>query len=318
MITLGLLKTEFTNFLVNQDISSRIGNWAFWVHTDILAESIFWWNKKQGSLTTVASTAEYFLTHRVNGKDVLWMGDSARQSYEIKEATFEQIYRYDSTPTETGDPVVWAYVEQSEVQAINTATTVSIVSSDNTDLAKKVIVRGKVSSVDRYEVITSNGTTTVAGLLSWDVDSISSISMEDVWTGVMTATTGATTIASVPPGLQRIQCPRIRLWRVPSSALTLPYIYYQNAIKPINDGDIIDIPNFAFPTLLKGIEYYGHKNNGDIDFARLALEEYNESKKRLVSISNRELNVVHRKETHTRTSDQRAYTLPRTISGTVV
>jgi len=318
MITLGLLKTELVQFMVNQTISERVPNWVYWVVNDILSSPYkFWWNKKKGSLTTTDGTAEYFLNHRVNNWDVLWMGDEARQGFEIKPTDLEKIYKFDSTPTDEGDPVVWAPVNLVSVQASNTATTASAVSSSTADLSVNVIIRGQVSNIERYESISLNGTTTATATspLTWTADSVYSVSLSAACTGAVTVTIG-NVVAVIPPGLQRIQCPRIRLWRVPGDTLTLPYIYYQKAMKPVADGDIVDIPDFAMDTLLKGLFYWGHRNNGENQLAQSTWNEYLVSKDKLRSISQGQIAQDNKKEWAVSQGDV-PYTLPRTITATV-
>jgi hypothetical protein len=317
MITLGLLKSEMREFLVNEAISSRISDWAFWVTADILSRHDFWWNKKKSSLTTVASTAEYILSPRVNGKQISYMGNEAQRGFEITERDLEDFYRFDSTPTETGEPRHWAYVDQSEVLAITTAaSTVTVVSSSASDLSVNVVVRGKVGGVDLVEEIALNGTTSATGTLSFDADGFESVSLSDVCAGYITVTANSQTISQIPPGLQRIQAPRIRLWRVPSSALTLPYIYYQNAIKATKDGDIINLPNSAMKALRRGITVIGHENNGDIDLALSLDKQYNEFIAELYSTSTRELNKVYKKNFNCKDSEVVGI-LPRLIVGSV-
>lgn len=304
-------------FMVNQTISTRVADWVYWVMKDILkTPSKFWWNKKQTTLTTVDGTAEYFLSHRVSGADIIWMGDNDRQGFEIQKTTLERIYRYDSTPTDEGDPVVWAFVDQSEVQASNTAATISVVSDNAADTAMTLTVRGQVSGIERYENVTLNGLTPAVGSLTFTADTITSCSLSANCVGVVTVTTGATTIVSIPPGLQRIQCPRIRLWRVPGSVLTLPYIYYQKAMKPINAGDIVDIPDEGFDALLKGLFYWGHKNNGDTREAEGSLQEYQIAKRELISWSQHEPTKVDKKYWPQRAGDLQP-SLPRLIVATV-
>lgn len=317
MITLGLFKTEFAQSLVNQTIATRLPEWIYWATVDIISSYDFWWNKKKASFTTADSIAEYFLSNRVNGKQIIWMGDESNQTKEITEVQLEDLYRMDSTPTDTGDPIHWAYVDQSEVQAANTATTVSVVSSSSMDSSTTVIVRGKVSGIDRYESLSLNGTTPVAGTLTWDADTIEGINLSDKCTGVITMTTGATTIAAIPPGFQRLSCPRIRLWHVPSEVFTIPYIFYQRPMKPVNDSDIIDLPDNAFKAVMSGVDYYGYKNNGDIDFAKEAKFQFEQDKRDLYSQSTRELNKIYRKQFGVSWSNANKWCLPRTISASV-
>lgn len=315
MITLGQLKTEFTSILTSRKVNARLANWVHWVHTDIINSYDFWWNKKQGSLTTVASTAEYCLSTRVNGKQVSWMGNSASRNKEITEVPLEEIYRLDSTPTETGDPIYWAYVGESEVQAVTTvAATVNVVSTSASDSSINVFVQGLVSSAERYEEIALTGTSTATGTLTFDIDGVASVSLASVCVGSVTVKHGTVTIAVIPPGQLRVTCPRIRLWRVPgSTVLTLPYIYYKNALKPVKDSEIIDLPDSAMKCLRRGISVIGHEDNGDQDFMQLNDSLYEKEKRDLYSMSTRQLNVVHKKNFHRRPSGDVPSILPRLI-----
>lgn len=319
MITIGLLKTELPEFLANSSLGSRINDWVYWVLADILSSpSKFWWNKKKADLTTVNGTAEYFLSTRVNGWDVLWMGDTAREGTEIEKGDLESIYRFDSTPTDSGDPILWAPVELSSVEASNTATTSSAVSTSTSDLSIVVTIRGQVSSKERYETISLNGTTsaTPASPLTWDADTVHSVTLSTGPVGAVTVTIG-NVVAVIPPNHVRVQSPRIRLWRVPGSALTLPYIFYQRALKPISDNDIVEIPDAGMNALLEGVLYWGYKNNGDIDFA--ATHQWNKylaAKEQFRSWSQTDISRKDVKTWPQRISDV-PWTLPRTITATV-
>lgn len=318
MITLGQLKTHFAGFAANQNISAKISDWAYWVVSNILATpQKFWWNKKKTSLTTVASTPEYFLDPRINGRDILWMGDESRQGFEICEKPLEEIYRYDSTPTDEGNPTFWALVNQAEVQDLNTATTSSAVSTDGSDLSGTVLIRGKVSGKDRFETISLNGTTpaTPSSPLTWDADSITSVSLSDAPVGAITVTVG-NVVAVIPPGHQRIQAPRIRLWRIPGDVLTLPYIFYQKPLRMVADSDILQIPEAGFDCVLKGMLYWAYLNNGDVDFAQAKWGEFLQAKKDFISWSQNELNKKQEKS-WPRDRKDIPFRLPRTINATV-
>ncbi len=318
MLTLGTIRTQFTNFLANQGVSNLVGDWVYWSLCDLFkTEHKFWWNKRRTSFATVDGTAEYFLSSDVWGKDILWMGDESVQGKVIVEKDLEDIYAYDSTPTEEGEPFCWALVNQAHVQSSNTATTSSAVSSSDSDMSIQVTIRGRVSGNERVEQIQLNGTTaaTPSSALNWDADSIYSVTLASVCTGVVTVTVG-NNISVIPPGELRVECLRIRLHYVPGEVLTIPYIYYKRPRRLVNDGDIVDIPDFAIPCLLKKIEYWGHINNGDIDFAQMANDEYKREKMELISASRQELTRSTKKYWNESIGSPKFF-LPRTINAEV-
>ena len=315
MITLLTLKNECAQFFVNQTIASRIPDWVEWVLSDILGEYDYWWNKKEFSFSTTSGTAKYYLNHRVNMKQISGMYDTTNNG-TIAEVSLESIYNGDPTPTETGTPTRWAFVGQAEVQAVTSAAaTVSVVSGSTSDSGMTLLVRGKVSGVERYEEITLNGTTSATGTLSWDSGEIESVVLSAQCVGVVTVTAGSTTIAAIPPGYLRVQCPVIRLWNVPGGTYSITYLGYQRPVKPVKNSDIIDIPNEAFKALRYGIEEIAHMNNGDIDFSQAAAGKFKAAKMELYNWSTRSLGMNERKDYVPSASF--GYRFPRTISATV-
>lgn len=312
MITLATLKNEFGLFMVNQAISSRLPDWIEWVLSDMLSSYEFWWNKEVGTFTTTSGTAIYFLNHRVSMKQVPALYD-ATNNRELREVSVESIYSADPTPTETGTPDKWAYLGQSHVQALNTAAgTVTVVSSSAADVSQKLMVRGLVSGAERYEELTLNGTSTVTSTLSFDINSVESVSLSAACAGVVTVARSVT-IATIPPGYLRVECPKIRLQLVPGGTYTIVYPYYKKPVKPTQDNDIIDIPNEAFKALRYGIEEIGHMNNGDMDYSEASRKKYIEAKRELWIWSNRNLNKNETKD-YRRTPPFDAR-IPQTITG---
>jgi len=318
VITLGTLKTIFTNALANEGVSDLIGDWVYLTEIEILNTTHkYWWNKRKDDFDTVDGTGEYFLSSDVWGKDILWMGDEDIQGKEIVETDLETIYSYDSTPTDEGEPFLWALVNSPHVQASNTATTSSAVSSSNSDLSITVTIRGKVSGNHRVETISLNGTTTAtpSSALTWDADSVYEVQLSSVCVGVVTVTIG-TSVAVIPPGELRVECPRIRLYYVPGDARTIPYIYYRRPRKMTADAQIIEMPDSIIPCFMKGIEYWGHFNNGDLDFARAAKEEFMGLKQEAINLSSQQLKQEKRKYWDNSVGKVPFY-LPRTIDATV-
>lgn len=289
MITLATLKNEFAEFLVNQTISSRMPDWIEWALTDMIAGEDYWWNREIGTLTTVSGTAFYFLNHRVNMKQVASMYDTTNLR-EVKECDLEDIYKRISDLSTVGTPQNWAFVNQAEVQALNTsAGTVSVVSSSTADVSQKAVVRGLVNGIERYEQLTLNGTSSATSMLSFDANSVESVVLSSSCAGYVTASCGSVTLATIPPSYLRVQCPKIRLYLVPGGTYSITYLYQKKPVKPILDNDIIDIPDDALKCLRYGIEEIGWMNNGDLDYSEIARKKKDEAKAELKKWSDRTL-----------------------------
>lgn len=319
MITLGDLKTELKYFSANQTISSRISNWAYWATTRILATPYnFWWNQDKQDLTTVDGTAEYYLSYRCNPNKLFYFFDTTLQNGTIDKVDLEKIYKYDSTPTDEGDPINWALVGNYGVQADNDNSVVTVVSSLTSDVSQTVCVHGKSSDVDVVEELSLNGTTSVSGSITFDENSIWQVTLNTECVGYITVTTtgtSTTTIAQIPSGQKRIQCPKIRLWRVPSDARTLSYIFGKNPLKTTKDSDIIDLPDEAFDCLLTGVLHLAHKNNGDIDYSRTLEGDFYGKIQDLINWA--EATKSQEMDFCKRSSSKPVFSLPRTITYTV-
>lgn len=317
MLTYLSLKNEYANVLVNLNIATRLNDWIYWVLVDILSEYDYHWNQKSDTITTASGTAEYFLNMRC-GTILDEMFDETNNNI-IYKTDLMKMYREEPTPTETGTPNKWAYVREDEVQGVTTAASVVTLSSSSAaDTSIVVVVRGRVSGVDRYEEVTLNGTNSVATTLSFDAGTIESIVLSGAAVGIVTATatSGTITLAQIPVGYLRVQCPRIRFWYVPGSALTIRYFYQQKAVRPYRDNDIIDIPDVAFKALRYGIEEIGHINNGDQDYAQAAQGKYAKAKHDLFLWSTRYLKTDEIKDY--RPNAAFGFRLPDVITGSIV
>jgi len=315
MITLSLLKSELPEFLVNDSLASRLPEWIYWVQRDLVNYYDWWWNKEKTSFTTVASQAEYILDHRVDGKKIKWMGNEDDRRDAMKEVNLENIYQTDSTPTDSGTPDWWAFVKQTEISKDNSiAAVLSVVSTSAAD-TMKVVVRGKVSGLEDSEEVDLTGVSSNPGSKVWDANSLESVTLASASAGTITATVSTDTIVELSPGMLRKQSPRIRLWRVPGSAIVIPYIFHKKPLKVTKEGDIIDIPDEAFRALIKGVLEWGYRNNGDVDFAQQMRAEYEDEKKKLRSRAEKEFDSDRRK-LFGRPSTRLAFRLPRTLNGT--
>ena len=298
MMTLGDLKEYFTLSTVNESLrssSSLMGNITQWVLADILASDDFWWNKDKDTFATVAAQAQYFLSPRVSGDKIWGMYDQTNDNYVTKK-DLKFFYEIDPTPTDGGDPEFYAYVGQEECQVVPAAADVIRFSSSNSaDVSIDVLVRGKVSGLDRYEVLTVNGTTTVTGALTYDASVPLSISLQSKAAGLITFTVGATTVAQLLPGRLREQRPLVQLYHVPDGAYTLEYHFYKRSLPLVSDAEIVDIPDEGFKALRYGIEEIAHALNNKQRDSLNAFQKYAEAKTELISWSNRSTDGTYTK-----------------------
>jgi hypothetical protein len=125
-----------------------------------------------------------------------------------------------------------------------------------------------------------------------------------------------TAVAVIPPGELRIECPRIRLHYVPGEVLTLPYIFYKRPRKLTSDNQIVEIPDSVIPCFMKGIEYWGHFNNGDLDFAKAAQNDFYALRNEQITLSEKELKKENKKIWNESFGNPKFF-LPRTIDAEV-
>lgn len=324
MITLGLIKSEMRSFLVNQTIASRLPDWIYWVCTDILSTPYnFWWNRKTDTFSTVANQAEYFLSYRCNPNQLVQMIDTSVNNSTVNRCFIEDIYNLLSFSTDTGDPINWAVegnygVQYQTTTGVEGDDAIRVNSDSASDLGIKVIIHGKSSGIDTIEELELNGTTPVAGAIVWDVGSIWQVSLGSTTTGNVEiyGTSWTYTIAKIPAGQLRIQCPKIRLWRIPADVRSLQYSYQKRPIKVTNENDMVDLPDDAFECLLLGIQYWGNKNNGDIDYAINTIKPMYENEKQKL-ISKAQAYTVDKMDFASNQDDTLYFSLPQTVTYTM-
>lgn len=134
-------------------------------------------------------------------------------------------------------------ISQDVVQKQPTsASVVTFASNSASDTTQTAYVRGIVSGVEDYETVTLSGTSNASTtkqftkILGWGKDSVTM--------GAVTATTnsGAVTLGTLSRESLRHRVYKMRLGRIPSSAITLEIIYTQKQIQlsQANDYPILD------------------------------------------------------------------------------
>lgn len=127
----------------------------------------------------------------------------------------------------------------------SSASVVTLVSSNNADIgsAYQVAVKGLDAAESLVvDLITPNGTTPVAGVLSFT--EILAVTKAGPTAGTLTFTTnaGAVTNLSLTPNELGRQYRRIHLIAAPTSAETIEYRFYRKPLYLVNPYDVPDIP----------------------------------------------------------------------------
>lgn len=319
MMTLGDLKTFFALGTVNEALrssgSNTMGQIVHWVVSDIIATADFWWNQGQDTFDTVDGQAHYFLSNRVF-MDKIWGMVDEDNDNPLQKKDLSWIYERDVTPTEESDAKYWAYVDQQSCQAVPTAAGVmTAASSSASDTSIDIVLRGTSSSIERYEILTLSGTSTVTGSISWDASLPVSINLESKAAGLVTVSR-STTMAQIPPGHLRVLRPRIRLYEVPgTTGDTLRYFFYKRSVPLVSDADMVDLPDSAFKALRYGVEEIAFFLVGKTKASESAFKKYQLSLNDLVNLSERDIAGNEIKDY--RQPVPFAYRLPDTISGSV-
>lgn len=124
---------------------------------------------------------------------------------------------------------------------INTAGTISVVSTSASDTTQTLLAIGTVGGVeDTREEITLSGTSTKAGTLNFQ--KLFSLTLDSDPVGTITISSGATTLLTLPPGVRSRKFSRLILWKTPDSTAdgTECLVKYKRRIPDaINDSEPI-------------------------------------------------------------------------------
>ena len=150
----------------------------------------------------------------------------------------------------------------------SSADTITVTSSSASDTgsSKAVLIRGVVSGVVLTESITPTGTSAATSTNSYSL--ILNLDLAAAWTGTATiATTGGTTLATIPASVTNLQYPRIEMLWTPSTTDTIEYRFYRRPRRLSNDGDVVEIPEpfsriLVWDSLLIFAAYDGDINSG--------------------------------------------------------
>ena len=225
------------------------------------------WNSKQWSfkvrettLATVSGTTAYALPAYIGE---IFGVKSSEEPYVIPvlgEISFDKMVPH---PTATGRPRAVRVFDVSGVSTQPaTAGVVSVVSSSAADSTQKVVVKGLVSDIIRSEELSLAGTGTVSGTLAFS--KILAVSKSATTAGVITISSGATTLAIMAPGDVVHQRRFLRVFPNPDAVYTLTIKYfsanpnlvtaYEDTEIPVKWDYVVDQYAFALALQAKGKE----------------------------------------------------------------
>ena len=220
-------------------------------------------NRRKYTLSTVASTEFYNLPRDLDKISIIRQTTSPNKLRYVPDDIF---YRFIPNPTATGNPLYYRIWEEEGVEARLAADdTIEVISSSTADTTQTIRIVGKDSNgLPQTESLTLNGTTVVAGTITWNSEDVIRVSKSADTTGTITIrrATGDTTLVKLNPTERAARFKIIGLYPIPSSAISI-YIEYFTRIRRLEgDNDVPDIDEkwlwlVRLGTMAKVYQYQG-------------------------------------------------------------
>lgn len=160
------------------------------------------------------------------------------------------------------------------------ASVMTIVSSSVNDVGstKAVIVRGETTDGVTIDTINPNGTTPVAGLVSFT--RILNVTKSSAWSGTMTMTSNAAAVTNLKLFASEFgrNYQQLMFLSIPSGAQIIEYRFYRKPSTLSNDNDIPDIPAPYGKILVWDALMVLSAYDGRIDSGRMAVWRDNQTK----------------------------------------
>lgn len=193
------------------------------------------------TFNTVVGTQSYVLPDDF-GKPFI-VRDATNKN-ELAELDYQVLISNNiSTISSSGIPTQYSIIEDRIQDQPTSASILTLVSTSASDTIQSVLIRGISSSVEVYESVSINGTSSVTTTNSYT--RIISISKSAVSVGKITATSnaGAVTVVAIPPVVTTPFFKKITFNYIPSSVITiaLPYYIRPSVLVDDNDYPIIDV-----------------------------------------------------------------------------
>lgn len=258
-MNLTQLQTELRYQLKARAVSaSRLTTWLNQAQDDVAMLVQPAHLRQSMTLTTVDGTSLYYLPSIM--LDVLHIVDTTNDRI-LRPVTEYQNWWWDPDVDDTGNPEQFSKLGTARIEGQpSSASVVTIVSSSASDTTQKVRVNGTVSGVDDTELLTLNGTSSVAGSKSFTA--LHSITRDNTTTGRVTATTnsGGVTVATFAPNELGITRQMIRLFPVPAGAYSLNVFVVKPPRRMVNAEDAPDFPDTFLEMIQVSAKIRGHRD----------------------------------------------------------
>jgi len=241
MHTLSEIRTNIADTVRESQINSLIDNYINLTLNEINNYHPWTFNRRKTTLTTAASTEGLVLPRDVDKIGFLRQTTSPIKLIYLPDELF---YKFVPYPTATGNPFYYRLWEEEGVSTrLSEADTIDVVSSSAVDGSSfTVSVSGYVAGYRDSEVLTLDGTTTVAGTKTFQADRPLRISKSGKTTGAITVkeNSGGTTLVVLAPEERSPRFKLIDFYPIPSSAISVYLEYYVRIRELVNNADVPD------------------------------------------------------------------------------
>lgn len=239
-------ETQLADAMVNDYINLTMQEindpaWAFEQVQMLKGYNHLWtFNRRKYTLTVASTTEFYQLPRDLDKIDLIRQTSSPTKLRHLPDEVF---YYYQPNPTATGNPQFYRLWEEEGVEVrLSTDDMLEILSS-TTDTATVRIVGYDTDGLLRTESLTLNGTTAVAGTITYDAGKPLRVSKSANTTGVITIRekTADTVLVKLAPTETVARFKIIGFYPIPSSTLSIYIEYYTRIRKLEGDDDVPDI-----------------------------------------------------------------------------
>lgn len=236
-----------------------------------------------GSSTTTATYSilgqeEYTLPIQV-GHDVFLWHRAYGYPMQMKYIPTQDFYGSGTIDILQNVPLAYRmWGADTTLQKVPGQSTVTVSSSSSADTSISVTVFGTVNGYPDYEIITTNGTSSVAG--SKLFSSIDRVTKNQSTTGYISvfSTTTNYLIAALPVGITTSgpMYAKIQIYPLPTTVFPINVFYYKMPFQLVNDGDIHELgEQFSEAIILLSVAKLKAEQNmkEDADFFKLYEDE---------------------------------------------
>jgi len=252
--TQGSAMESLVNDFINDTLNEiNDPGWAFAPRKEL--QHNWSWLRRKYEFDTVSGTTDYVMPRDVDRIAILRQETTP---IKLRQVIDRRFYLIDAKRDESGNPKVYRLWEVSGVSTkLGTADTVDVVSSsssDSGDADLAVTVWGYVSGIIRDETYALNGTTDVAGTLTFDANDVF-VSKQKNTTGTITVkeNSGGTTLVVLAPNDRNPLFKVVSLYPQPDSDIAMYLEYYTRIRELTNDSDVPQFDSKWHHIVTKGV-----------------------------------------------------------------